>query len=116
MPNNPNAVDNLTPFNSETASAAGKKSSKKGIPHSSTRLRRLLDLTENLKNPVTGEMEGFTVAEQLDLQQIIKARKGDTKAYTVIMDRLEGKPSQPVEAKIEGEITGINVRFIGGDK
>jgi len=75
----------------------------KGVPNSKTRLLRLLELTEDLKNPVTGEMEGFTIAEQLDLQQIVKAQKGDTKAYTVIMDRLEGKPQQSVDVTTQGE-------------
>lgn len=73
------------------------KGKPKGVTHSSTRLKRLLELTENLTNPITKEIEGFTVAEQLDLAQIIKARKGDTRAYNAILDRLEGKPNQSIE-------------------
>lgn len=88
----------------------------KGVPHSKTRLLRLLELTENLKNPVTGEIEGFTIAEQLDLQQIIKARKGDTKAYTVIMDRLEGKPNLTVDTNITGSMNIALVEFVGDDE
>lgn len=75
----------------------------KGIPNSKTRLQRLLEITQDLTNPITGEVEGFTVMEQLDLQQIIKARKGDTKAYTVLTDRLEGKPAQSVDLTSNGE-------------
>lgn len=106
-------VDNLVPFTGADDPRRVTGSVKKGIPHSKTRLRRLLELTEQLKNPVTGVVEGFTVAEQLDLQQIIKARKGDTKAYTVIMDRLEGKAPQAVDVTSNGEtIQPILVKFL----
>ena len=91
------------------------KGKPKGVPHSKTRLLRLLELTEELKNPVTGELEGFTVAEQLDLQQIIKARRGDTRAYTVVMDRLEGKPPQTIDTKITGNLKLAQVEFMEPD-
>lgn len=113
MPN----PQNLKPFSKDDdrASKAGKKSSKRGIPHSKTRLIRLLELTENLTNPITGEVEGFSVAEQLDLKQIIKARQGDTKAYNAILDRLEGKPNQTLDGKVSGDLNVSLVRFIGED-
>jgi len=56
----------------------------KGVPNSKTRLLRLLELVTKVRNPVTGEDEEFTIAEQLDMQIIAKARKGDlrhTKYY-----------------------------------
>jgi len=79
-----------------------------GIPNTRTRLKRLLTITQNLTNPITGEVEGFTVLEQLDLQQIIKARKGDLASYKEIIDRLEGKAEQ---SNIGGTITNnfINI-------
>lgn len=102
MPNNPNAAANLKPFTGADDPRRVTGSINKGKQHSSTRLKRLLYLTENLKNPVTGELEGFTVLEQLDLQQIIKARQGDTRSYNSLLDRLEGKPRETVA--FEGEI------------
>ena len=39
----------------------------KGIPNSKTRLLRLLELVQVKTNPITGEKEEFTVAEQLDM-------------------------------------------------
>lgn len=98
MPNNPNAADNLIP--AQPGEVRNPKGRGKGVPNTKTRLVRLLNLTENLKNPITQEVEGFTVAEQLDLAQIIRARKGDTRAYTAIMDRLEGKPAQHLDHTI----------------
>lgn len=80
----------------------------KGIPNTKTRLQRLLSLTENMTNPVTGDVEGFTVAEQMDLAMIMKARKGDTKAYSALVDRLEGKPQQSVDLTTDGESLKTN--------
>jgi hypothetical protein len=58
-----------------------------------------------VRNPVTGEEEDFSIAEQLDMQIIAKARKGDLKAYEIILDRLEGKPKQSTELDINGTMT-----------
>ncbi len=46
----------------------------KGVPNSKTRLLRLLELVTKVRNPVTGEDEEFTIAEQLDMQIIAKAK------------------------------------------
>ena len=77
----------------------------KGVKNSRTRLLRLLELTQNLTNPITGEVEGFTVLEQLDMQQIIKARKGDLGSYREILDRLEGRVR-------DAETPSVNINFI----
>ena len=74
----------------------------KGVLNSKTRLLKLLELVTTVKNPITGEEEDFTLAEQLDMQIIAKARKGDLKAYEIILDRLEGKPKQSTEVELSG--------------
>lgn len=68
------------------------KGKPKGVPNTKTRLKRLLLLMSEMKNPVTGEIEGFTVAEQMDLAMISQARGGNVRAYNAILDRLEGRP------------------------
>jgi hypothetical protein len=80
----------------------------KGVPNSKTRLLRLLELVQTQTNPITGEKEEFTVAEQLDMVLINKARKGDIRAYQEVMDRLEGKAKQSTELEVSG---GINITW-----
>jgi len=89
----------------QSGNPAGKP---KGIEHSRTRLKRLLELTQNMTNPITGEVEGFTVLEQMDLKIILQAKEeGNLQAYKEIIDRLEGKAAQSMDVtsgqeKIEG--------------
>jgi len=95
---------NLTPFKKgEVANPNGRP---KGVPNSKTRLLRLLELVQVKTNPITGEKEEFTVAEQLDLMVLQKAFKGDLKAYQEILDRLEGRVKQTNEIELSG---GLNV-------
>jgi hypothetical protein len=95
---------NLTPFKKgEVANPNGRP---KGIPNSKTRLLRLLELVQVKTNPITGEKEEFTVAEQLDMMVLKKAFNGDLKAYQEILDRLEGRAKQTNEIELSG---GLNV-------
>jgi len=97
---------NLTPFpKGVSGNPAGKP---KGIPNSKTRLLRLLELVQVKTNPITGEKEEFTVAEQLDMMVLQKAFKGDLKAYQEILDRLEGRAKQTNEIELSG---GLQVNW-----
>ena len=91
---------NLKPFpKGVSGNPAGKP---KVTEHSKTRLKRLLDLVQKKKNPITGEEEEFTVLELMDMQMIAKALKGDQRAYQEVIDRLEGKPKQATEVEVSG--------------
>lgn len=81
------------------------KGKPKGCEHSSTRLKRLFTLMQSKKNPFTGEEEGFSVLEQMDMAQVIKALKGDTRAYKELIDRLEGMARQNVHNTGNGPVT-----------
>jgi hypothetical protein len=108
------AKEDLRPFSKDDnrASEAGKKSSNKGIPHTKTRLKRILELESKLKNPITGEMETFTVAEQMDIAIIKRARDGDVRAYRAVLDRLEGMPTQTIDMAVEGSLFNDNTLTI----
>ena len=95
-------IDNLKPFEKGNPGGPGRP---KGVPNSKTRLLRLLELVQVKTNPITGEKEEFTVAEQLDLVVLQKAFKGDLMAYQELMDRLEGRAKQSTEVEISGGMT-----------
>lgn len=95
MPNNPRAVENLKPV--KKGQVLNPNGRPKGVPNAKTRYQRILNLVEKVKNPVTGEIEEFTVAEIMDMKMMQKARSGDVRAYKEIMDRLEGKATEHVE-------------------
>lgn len=94
---------NLKPYpKGVSGNPAGKP---KGTEHSKTRLKRLLELVQKKRNPITGEDEEFTVLELMDMQMIAKALKGDQRAYQEVIDRLEGKPKQSTEVEVSGGMT-----------
>lgn len=101
-------IDNLVHF--EKGKSGNPNGRPKGVPNSKTRLLRILELSQKKRNPVTGNDEEFTIAEQMDLQLINKALKGDLKAYEILFDRLEGKPKQTTDitADIKGNVQ-INI-------
>ena len=93
--------DNLIP--PKKGEVRNPKGYPKGVPNTKTRLKRLLTITQNLTNPITGEKEGFTVAEQMDLAMIMKAKEGDVQAYKTLQDRLEGTPQQQLDITTLGK-------------
>jgi len=102
---------NLRPFKKgQSGNLDGKP---KGVQHSKTRLKKLLEITEEFTNPISGEVEGFTLLEQMDLQQIHKALNGDTRAYQVIIDRLEGSVQKYEPPQDEGKTTGLEIHWAG---
>jgi hypothetical protein len=106
---NSGAANLIPPKKGEVRNPNGRP---KGVPNTATRLKRLLELEQEITNPVNGQKEMFSVAEQMDLAMINRARKGDVRAYQALVDRLEGKPKQSVDMNVDGEINIALVEFI----
>lgn len=86
---------NLKPFKKgQSGNPAGYK---KGVPNASTRLKKLMSIMQKKENLITGKVENLTVAEQLDIRQIMEALTGNVVAYRELMDRMEGKAKQSLE-------------------
>lgn len=96
--------DNPKPFKKGQKEGIGYP---KGVPNTSTRLKRILSIIQEKKNPFTGEQEGFSVAEQMDVALIAKALKGDVRAYQEIMDRFEGKITNTHEVKTDAPVQPV---------
>jgi len=86
-----------------------RKGAPKGVQQANKRFLRFLEVMQNMKNPITGEMEDISLIERMDLAQMHKALKGDTKAYQEIMDRLEGKANQSQEITVKSEPRVFNI-------
>ena len=94
--------ENLKPFEKGDP-RINREGLKRGTEHSSTRLRRLLDIVQKKQNPLTGKEEEFTTLEMMDMAMILKAIKGNERAYQEVIDRLEGKSQAKVDLTSGGE-------------
>lgn len=70
----------------------------KGRLNNSTIMQRwLLDQQLQAVNPATKKSEKMTVLDAITVAMIGQALAGDVRAYTALMDRLEGKPRQSIQ-------------------
>lgn len=73
-----------------------------GAKNRSTILKKWIEITAKLKNPVTGKEESGTVEDKVNLALITKALAGDVQAIKEINDTLYGKiqDNQKIELNI----------------
>lgn len=77
----------------------------KGSLSAKTIIKKWLEAEDDWVNPITGEKIKLTQYDIIALQQIAKARRGDTRAFDAVLDRVEGKPKQ--ELDVNQDITWI---------
>jgi hypothetical protein len=87
--------DNLKKFTSEYQPKNNGR--PKGSKNRSTIAKRWLSVEQNLKNPLTSELEDMSQEDLMTLALIKKAREGDTQAYQKLMDSAYGAPLQQIE-------------------
>lgn len=69
----------------------------KGALSVKTVLRRWLEAEQEITHPFTKETTTLSQLDIITLEQLKKARKGDTYAYKTLLDRLFGKPKQTID-------------------
>ena len=103
-----NKLDNLTPF--PPGNNANPNGRPKGSKNRSTIARKWLEVMQDAKNPITGELEKLSQEDLMTLAIIHKARKGDVNAYKQLMDSAFGMPTQQIDVTTEKPIfNGINL-------
>jgi hypothetical protein len=90
--------ENLTPFQKGTVPNPNGR--PKGSKNRSTIARKWLEVMQESKNPITGELEKLSQEDLITLAMIHKARKGDVGAYKQLMDSGFGMPTQQIEQTI----------------
>ena len=82
----------------------------KGTKNRSTIARKWLEVMQDTKNPITGELEKLSQEDLITLAMIHKARKGDVGAYKQLMDSGFGMPTQQIDVTTEKPIfNGLSV-------
>jgi hypothetical protein len=69
----------------------------KGRRNRATVVRQWLEVSQSVKNPITGETEVLEQQDLIVLAQIKAARDGSTQAFNALMDSADGKVAQRVE-------------------
>jgi hypothetical protein len=80
------------------------KGHPKGLKNRSTILKKWIEITTKLKNPVTGKDEFGTVEDKVKLALITKALSGDVAAIKEIDDTLYGKIADKQDIDLKGTI------------
>ena len=107
----PNPENIIPPKPGEIRNPNGKP---KGTKNRSTIARKWLEVMQDTKNPITGELEKLSQEDLITLAMIHKARKGDVGAYKQLMDSGFGMPTQQIDVTTEKPIfNGINLDVDG---
>lgn len=73
------------------------KGRPKGSKNRSCVAKKWLSVEQDLKNPLTSEMETMSQEDLMTLALIKKARDGDATAYQKLLDSAYGAPVQQIE-------------------
>jgi hypothetical protein len=87
--------DNLIPYKKgQSGNPSGRP---KGSKNRSTIAKKWLSVEQNLKNPLTSEIENMSQEDLMTLALIKRAREGDAQSYQKLMDSAYGAPFQQIE-------------------
>ena len=99
----------LKPF--EKGESGNPNGRPKGTRNRSTIAKQWLEVSQKIKNPITGKEENLEQQDIMTLALIKKARNGDVSAYKELMDSAYGKIVQPTDITTKGD--SLNVINIG---
>ena len=96
---NPHAVPPITPPERlwKPGQSGNPKGRPKGIKDIRTQIREILKRKMEVTDPIDKKTKKMTIGQQIVTAQVGQALKGNTKAFNALVDRLEGKVTQPLE-------------------
>jgi hypothetical protein len=96
-----NPIPNNKPF--KKGQSGNPNGRPKGSRNRSTLVREWLEVSQKIKNPITGELEQLQQQDIMTLALIKKAREGDVQAYRELMDSAHGKTINQIDITTKGE-------------
>jgi hypothetical protein len=96
-----NPIPNNKPF--KKGQSGNPNGRPKGRRNRSTLVREWLEVSQNVKNPLTGEMEQLEQQDLIVLALIKKARSGDVQAAKELMDSAHGKITDRLDMTSDGD-------------
>lgn len=92
---NSRKLANLRPI--QKGEVRNPKGKPKGTKNFATIARKWLESPAETIHPITKKRAHLTQLDVIILEQIKKARRGDTRAFEALLDRMDGKPSSQKE-------------------
>ena len=105
---------NLIPY--QKGQSGNPKGRPKGSKDRSTIAKKWLQVEQDLKNPLTSEIETMSQEDLMTLALIKKAREGDATAYQKLLDSAYGAPVQQIEQTNIEQPLFPDVKEDNGDK
>lgn len=76
----------------------------KGRLNTATIIRKFLTAKEKITHPITKKVANLSQLEIMILAQVEQARNGNTTAFNALLDRVDGKPTQPLAGDPENPL------------
>lgn len=113
---NPKSLENLKPFTSEQNRDLAKINGQKGGKASGESKRRMKTFKEELQQLLQMEIlnkngEKISTQQNINSALILKAAKGDVRAYEVIRDTLGQRPKDEKEVVVMSGDDGLKVNL-----
>lgn len=113
---NPKSLENLIPFTSEQSREAAKINGSKGGKACAENKRRMKTFKEELQQLLQMEIlnkngEKISTQQNINSALILKAAKGDVRAYEVIRDTLGQRPKDEKEVVVMSGDDGLKVNL-----
>jgi hypothetical protein len=96
-----NPIPNNKPF--KKGQSGNPNGRPKGRRNRATLVREWLEVSQKVKNPISGVIEELEQQDIMTLALIKKAREGDVQAYRELMDSAHGKITDRLDMTSDGD-------------